>query len=508
MSRIAELQVMLTADTGRFSGKLQVAGRGVRKFSSAVSMAKGALVGMGVYLAGRAIVNGLRSITTESLKTLDAIGKLSDRTGISTRELMGLQHAATLTGASGAKLSQAIDVMQKRLGEATLGIGLGQRGLELLGIEVEDIINLDAASKFKAIADGVAGLTNKTQQSTAVAALFSRANLDLVNILSQGSDAIEDMIKENDALGNSFSRLDISRIEQANDAMTRVKAAITGVKNETVIGLAPAIQALSGMFTEWLTESNAGVLRLGAGLDEVKNTMHGIGKAFSFGRSGVNAFSIGVLKLMQMQTLKLGVLTGTPKIAAAQIQRQQRAITVMKNRIAARGGDESFSNRLGKHIAEAKRKAEIAQRNRKPPKGLDPASFAFDELSKKAESLFERTRTPLEKYKSELAEVNALLKAGVIDADTHGRAIVQAYTRAKDALAAMRRDGGAATESPRNILGGGGTHAQFQVEHARSLINQGRGSGVRIQRDILGVLRDIRRNTESEDSRYALAAPG
>lgn len=81
----------------------------------------------------------------------------------------------------------------------------------------------------------------------------------MISVLSQGSEAIEEQIKEAEKLGLAYSRVDAARVEEANDAWTRMASAIGGVVDRIVIDLAPLIEKL----TKDITRLTTGVEDLG-----------------------------------------------------------------------------------------------------------------------------------------------------------------------------------------------------------------------------------------------------
>jgi len=229
---------------------------------------------VGVTAAGA----GLALLTARAFESIDAMAKLSDRTGISTEALAGLQHAADITGAGGVKMSAALDVMQKRLGEAGRGSGAAVKALDELGLSAADLINLSPDEQFKRIAEAISKLPTQAQKAAATANIFSRANQGLVNTLSLGRDGLNKMSSEANKLGLSFSRVDAAKVEEANDAVTRMQAAFTGIGRRVAVAVAPMVQTfadgVAGMTAEMLPviESTIGA---------ITNALQGTGQSIS-----------------------------------------------------------------------------------------------------------------------------------------------------------------------------------------------------------------------------------
>jgi len=193
-------------------------------------------------------------LTSEGLKNVDATAKLSDRIGISTEALVGLQHAAELTGAGSKVLESSLGAMSKRLGEAAQGFGSGKKALDAMGLSAKDLIGLPVDKQLGIIADRVKGFSTQAEKAAAVSGLFSRAGLALVNTLELGSDGLRAAQEEAEALGLTFSRIDASKVEEATDALARARTIYTGLSNQLAVALAPAIQNVSERILEMVQE--------------------------------------------------------------------------------------------------------------------------------------------------------------------------------------------------------------------------------------------------------------
>jgi hypothetical protein len=232
-------------------------GRGIRsamKFAAIVTGlgSIGGLAGMGMLVQGQ-------------MQTIDATAKLSDRVGIATEKLAGLRHAAEITGSGALKLDAALQVMQKRLGEVAIkGTGAAAPALEALHLRAKDLIALSPDVAFGAIADAMAGLATQSERNAVTANIFSRANQDLVNTLALGTAGFAAMEAEAKQLGIAFSRLDAAKVEQANDAITRMKTAIKGVAGTAAIALAPLIERYADSITTRVPMIVAAIRRVGS----------------------------------------------------------------------------------------------------------------------------------------------------------------------------------------------------------------------------------------------------
>ena len=193
---------------------------------------------------------GLTYLVKGQMDAIDIIAKLSARLGIATEDLVGLQHAASISGVSTEALNKSLEMFTRRLGEMTMGSGEAQRGLDMLGLKTEELIRLSPAAAMGIAADRINRLETQAEKAAAAYFLFGRAGAQLVNMFKVGSEGLKEFQREAEKLGLTLSNIDAALIEAANDAMTRARASVTGLVRVLTIKLAPRIVELANKFTD------------------------------------------------------------------------------------------------------------------------------------------------------------------------------------------------------------------------------------------------------------------
>lgn len=226
------------------------AGKVVKRLSSRIgglakSFAKAGAVAAGAAAAGMAV------LVKRQFDVIDSTAKLSAELGISTEALGGYQHAAGLTGTANSTLEKGLQRMVRRLGEAKQGYGEGVKGLEALGLQADAVANKSPEDALLDISDAIKGIKSPTEQAAAAYALFGRQGQEMLNFLKLGADGIRDTRDEADRLGKTFSKLEASKVEQANDAILRMQTAITGIATRIAVAVAPAIRDMANQISEW-----------------------------------------------------------------------------------------------------------------------------------------------------------------------------------------------------------------------------------------------------------------
>lgn len=291
MANIGKLTVDLTLASQRFEAGIK------RVNSKMATMRKGfanvtkSMGGMQARIAGLVGVAGLGALANKSLKTIDLLAKTSDRLGISTDKLAGLQHAAAQTGASTEAFNMGLQRMVRRLGQvASTGTGEAAVALERLGIAVEDIKNLSPDQQFALIAEKMKDVANQGEKVFLTQKLFDSEGVKLLNTLNLGADGLEKMITEAEKLGFTVDRIEAAKIEAANDAIARSQRAIEGVSNKAVIQLAPLIEAISNNFIEAATEGEGFATKTKNAIEKVT----GFVGVFADGIRGIKVILKGV----------------------------------------------------------------------------------------------------------------------------------------------------------------------------------------------------------------------
>jgi hypothetical protein len=186
----------------------------------------------------------------KSLQTIDVVSKLSRRIGIATEELLALRHAAELAGVTNQALDKSLEIFVRRMGEVKSGSGEATRGLEALGLSAEKMIALTPEKAMLVIADRIQELGTQAEKSAAAYFLFGRSGAQLLNLFEKGSEGIKKATDEARKLGLTLEGFDLTKVEDANDAMTKFKSAISAVFLELTVNISPALKNLADLMTK------------------------------------------------------------------------------------------------------------------------------------------------------------------------------------------------------------------------------------------------------------------
>ena len=246
MARDVKLQITAHDKTAAAFNSLNKKLGGLNK-SIGASVTKIAKIGAAFGAAG--IAAGV-ALTKASLESVDALAKTSDRLGIATEKLAGLQHAASLAGVENKTLEKSLQNLAVGVSDAADGSGVAKDALIELGLSAGVLEKLPLDQQLNVVADAMQGVTTQADKVRIATELFGARGVSVLNMIGEGSDNLKEMAAEAEHLGISISRVDVAKIELANDAVTRAKSVFTGLGNQLATSFSPLIMTVADNFRQ------------------------------------------------------------------------------------------------------------------------------------------------------------------------------------------------------------------------------------------------------------------
>ena len=262
--------------TATFSQRLRA---GVNKLGPAFTR-------MGI--AATAAAGALGYLVKKQMTVIDRIGKVSKQIGISTEELSQLQHAAQLSGVETERFVKGLQTLQKRVGQTTMVLGEGARALEMVGISAKKFQTLDTAKQFRVAADAIAKLKTSAEQAAVANDLFGRSGIELLPMLQQGGAAIKRMQEEADRLGLTVGEDMAKKVQDANDAITNMKAAAGGFVRTLAGQLSPSIKVAADYLTAMVVQQRNAI----SSTNDLKQDFSGLARVLAITADYFSAINI------------------------------------------------------------------------------------------------------------------------------------------------------------------------------------------------------------------------
>ena len=205
--------------------------RAFASVSKSMDRLKTSMGGLKGVVAGLIGAAGLGAMVTKLADVADKIGKTSDRLGIGTEDLQKFRFAAEQSGVEVSTFDMALQRFTRRTAEAAEGTGVAKAALEEMGIS---LINNDGTLKsnsilLREIADAFANTTDQTQKVKLAFKLFDSEGVKMVNMLQQGSGAIDAMGNQLESVGGIINDKAIKASEQFNDRLNIMTQSVKGL---------------------------------------------------------------------------------------------------------------------------------------------------------------------------------------------------------------------------------------------------------------------------------------
>ncbi len=236
----------------RASGGLKDLGRQAELLRTGIRTLGGAL-------AGVATVGGLAALVNRSISAADAIGKTADKIGVGVEALQELRFAAKASGVEQQTLDMALQRFVRRTAEAAQGTGEAKDALAQLGITLRDQDgHLRRSEDMLAdVADAFARIEDPAERVRLAFKLFNSEGVALVNLLSDGSGALDQMRERARDLGIVLDEHLVRDAERARTELDTLAQVVSANLTRAALEAAPVLADLSS----WLADvaGNAGI---------------------------------------------------------------------------------------------------------------------------------------------------------------------------------------------------------------------------------------------------------
>jgi len=246
MATIGSMIVNVLANTAGFVNGMATVRGELKQVRAEAAIANSALLGLGniksiisglgIGITGMAVTRALMTTADE----IDRLVKVSDRLGITTQNLRGLEHGAGLAGVSAEELSSALGFMSKQLAEAAHGGGKAKDVIKELGLSAKQLAQMTPDEALLTFTRALAGVKDETEKVRIAMRVFGNAGQPLLTLLNEGEEAIRGYMTEADKMKLTYSKEEADKVVAFNDAWERLSKTIAGLQQEIVINIAPA----------------------------------------------------------------------------------------------------------------------------------------------------------------------------------------------------------------------------------------------------------------------------
>lgn len=215
------------------------------------AVAVGTAMGKFISDAAQSVARGLYNMTLGVAKNVEAMNLLSRQIGVSTEDLTRLQYAASqMANVSDQQFGMAMRRMTRRIAEAAEGAGPAANAIRALGLEARELARMRPDEQFRKLADALKNTEHQGSRLRATMAIFDTEGMPLVNMLSQGADAIRELENEADKLGATIGEELVNRSRAFQTELTKLNAVKRGLQQRIASELLPTLTNLVSKFTD------------------------------------------------------------------------------------------------------------------------------------------------------------------------------------------------------------------------------------------------------------------
>jgi hypothetical protein len=258
-STIGKVRAVFTASTSGLTAGVNAASGSMKRLQTDVAglrSSMGALVAIQGTQLFASVVSGAASaarsmagLVVSTAETVSSQNDLAGRLGTTYGELAGLSYAGSLVGVSMDQIGAAMTKAQVAFANAANGSKTANAAFARLGLSVADLNGLSSQQQFEAIAQAISELPTEAQRAAAAVQIFGRAGAQLLPLFAGGAAGIQQAREEADRFGLTLTNTQSGNIDAMGDSFDRAQAAITGVIQQIVAYLAPAIENVTTTFT-------------------------------------------------------------------------------------------------------------------------------------------------------------------------------------------------------------------------------------------------------------------
>lgn len=221
--------------------------------NAGIGKMRGLITGVVAAITTGAIVKGINDFAKQG----DEISKTARQIGLTAEALQELQFAAERQGISTEDFTKSMQKMNKNIGEAKAGTGsmitlLNKTNPALLE-QMKNVENSEQA--FDLLIQEIESLPNQMEKAALANAAFGKSGKNMLILAEGGTEAVKALREEARKYGGVMSDEAARDSERFVDALTNVKAAVSGVRNMIMSRLIPAIEPIIQKIAEWFAKN-------------------------------------------------------------------------------------------------------------------------------------------------------------------------------------------------------------------------------------------------------------
>lgn len=238
------LEIQMMADLAKLKKDMDDAKSYVSTAAGTMGKALAA-IGAGVSVAG--ITAWIKS----GIAAADAAYQISQKTGLATKDVAGLQLAWKTGVGSADGMTAAMAKMSKSMVDSS-------GAYRLLGVNVKNADGTFRSTKdvLYDTADAFAGIKDGAGKTALAMEIFGKSGAELLPMLNGGSAGLRDMAEMAERLGLVIDQDTAAAADSFNDTIDLLKTSTTGMATQIAAQILPTLNSLAGGFLNAMTQGD------------------------------------------------------------------------------------------------------------------------------------------------------------------------------------------------------------------------------------------------------------
>lgn len=230
---------------------------------------------------GLAVAGGLlklEEVGREAFNSAVNIGKMADKTGLTTQTLSVFHRVADDVGASTETVDKSLQKAASTITQFEQGVGKSTKGFQLLNLTQKDFANLKPDEKLLLVTDRLGKMQAGFAKAEAQRQIFGKGAGDLTLVLNQlAAEGFDKAREETSKLGLLLDQDTTDSFRSAKASVQELGDVFQGMATQIEAGLLPAVSDIGEAFADSLTQGGVSFKTLGQYAGEV---VRGIGLVF------------------------------------------------------------------------------------------------------------------------------------------------------------------------------------------------------------------------------------
>src|ERR1700735_3128493 len=283
MSDTPEVKVKLTAEDTGVSAAIKELGAQLKNLKKQQDRTSSSATHLGSAFSGLGAAAGALKLGAFAKDAFDSavnIGKMADKTGLSTQTLSVFHKVASDVGCSTDAVDKGLIKAAKSITQFQQGSATAAQAFALLGISQKDFAGLNADQKIEKVTLALGKMAPGFNRATAAQLIFSKGGSELIPVMqalaAQGFDKATEATSK---LGLLLDQTTTDSFRAAKASMQELEDAGKGVATQFEAGLLPAISDVGEAILESIDVGG----KSGDGFKEIGKTAGNVVKDIAAG---------------------------------------------------------------------------------------------------------------------------------------------------------------------------------------------------------------------------------